>query len=130
MSFNWNKYHTLAQELSQKPGEENKRSAISRAYYSVYCIAYKYYKDNLTNGLTIKLKDASMHTVVWDAFKKNGNKNKKTIQKLGILGERLKEARKKADYEEVIQEDISKVTQKAMKEATEAHTLFQQLLGS
>lgn len=36
MSFSWKKYFKLAEELNKNTEESYKRSAISRAYYSVY----------------------------------------------------------------------------------------------
>jgi uncharacterized protein (UPF0332 family) len=38
MSFDWRKFHTLANQLVSASNEESWRSAISRAYYAIYNI--------------------------------------------------------------------------------------------
>jgi hypothetical protein len=50
MSFDWSGYLTLANELSNKVDEFSDqeavcRSVVSRAYYSVFCLARNYVRD-------------------------------------------------------------------------------------
>jgi uncharacterized protein (UPF0332 family) len=89
MAFDWNRYYKLAEELRQKDEEAHLRSAISRVYYSVYCQARDFLKQE---GILIPEVDA--HKYVWNKYRSQG----KTGRALGNVGDRLHEMRKQADY--------------------------------
>ena len=45
MKFDWSEYFNLAQELAGTSEEAKLQSAVSRAYYSVFCLARNYLRD-------------------------------------------------------------------------------------
>ena len=45
MKFDWEEYFNLAQELAGTNEEAKLRSAVSRAYYSAFCLARNYLRD-------------------------------------------------------------------------------------
>ncbi|CVK17528.1 HEPN domain-containing protein [Sporomusa sphaeroides] len=96
-TFDWSNYLTFAQEIcgknnGQNPCQEAKmRCAISRAYYSAFCNARNFLKDN---GVDLP-DDAKVHEVVKSQFNKSANE---TYQQIGENLNRLRIARNKADY--------------------------------
>ncbi|NJL32578.1 MAG: hypothetical protein HC893_00340 [Chloroflexaceae bacterium] len=129
MSFDWQKYLSLAKELSGKPvqGEESReaklRSAISRAYYAVFHIA----KDHASSSPNPP--DASTeatHKNVREWFKASPDKRVKRIgEDLG----RLRVNRNRADYNDDmgLLRELQKTTDEALKTAeyiiTNIHSL-------
>ena len=97
MSFNWVLYIELSKELIEAqrgkdpPQEAHLRSAISRAYYGIYCLARNYLE---FKGNAITEKDS--HRAVRDAYLSSGNRQK---IKIGDDLGRLHRKRKEADYE-------------------------------
>lgn len=92
--FDWNEYHTLAQELLRGPGEARFRSSISRAYYFVYHIAKQRLLDN--QFVFPDRKDA--HAQVWEKYSAFPHHE---CAKLAEIAKRLKEKREKADYDDL-----------------------------
>lgn len=45
MNFDWEEYFNLAKELAGTTEEAKLRSAVSRAYYSAFCLARNYLRD-------------------------------------------------------------------------------------
>ena len=45
MKFDWEEYFNLAKELAGTTEEAKLRSAVSRAYYSAFCLARNYLRD-------------------------------------------------------------------------------------
>lgn len=105
--FNWPEYFHLSKELLENEGEAYQRSAVSRAYYAMF------------NSARIKLthwyewnppENGSDHEYLWESF---SNKYDERSKEVGQLGDRLRRARNKADYEDSIN-DVSKVVEAAM----------------
>jgi len=93
MSFDWKEYVKLAEELSENQNEAHLRSAISRAYYGVFCIsrnkkAFKNYK--------LK-KGENIHWMVINAYKNSPNYNDELA---GKYLDELRKNRNNADYDE------------------------------
>lgn len=92
MPFDWTEYTRLAEELRTRGDEASLRSAISRAYYSVYHQARDYL---LAEGIQLSKTDSS-HKVVWNRYKGIGGASCRAV---GLNGERLNDNRTQADYE-------------------------------
>jgi uncharacterized protein (UPF0332 family) len=89
MSFNWNDFRKVAEDL--RGGEEaEKRTAISRIYYSVYHLA----KLHLESEDFQFRQFESSHRQIWDEYKDRG----RTFAAVGHAGDRLRANRIKADY--------------------------------
>ncbi len=100
MSFDWNEYLKLAQELIGKSStpcnqEARCRSAISRAYYAAFCNARNFLRDvdsdPRING------QGNVHSYVRDKFRRDPDKRRK---KIGEDLHRLLQERHTGDYEE------------------------------
>lgn len=96
MSFDWNTYKDLAEELRLRDDEASKRSAISRLYYSVYWKA-RILLEKETPNLYVPLDNS--HTTIWRKFLDKGI----TRRTIFNNGQRLKEYRQMADYEAEIE---------------------------
>ncbi len=92
MSFDWKEYLNLAKELAKSNDEARLRSAISRAYYSVFCKAKSLFGDKIQ--LTRKSID---HRLISEYLKAQDNEN---LKKLGVYLERLRVDRNRADYDD------------------------------
>lgn len=119
MSFDWRLYLQLANELitlqrTQILQEAYSRSAISRAYYAVFCIARNHLKNR---GITIPQRDT--HKFVRETYKQSRDRREKQIG--SNLG-RLWQHRKDADYEDGANIDKSR--------AELAYEMAQRILGS
>ena len=108
MRFDWSEYLNLAQELaatnSDSSGnrEAKLRSAISRAYYSTFCLARNYLRDiEKDPRLFRKNRDIKEHQYVAEEFIYHPTK-KKNMVKIGENLSRLRELRNKADYEDTM----------------------------
>lgn len=74
MAFNWKEYLDLSRYLQGRSGagfsqEAADRSAVSRAYYSAFCHARNYARDNEGFSPTGTSRD---HALVRDHFRKSG----------------------------------------------------------
>jgi len=96
MPFDWTEYLNLARRLAQ-PGasEAESRSAISRAYYAVFCTA----RNQLTSGGVHIAKDAQAHESVWNEYRNAAGNVQNNI---GLNGDRLRYRRARADYSDEI----------------------------
>jgi len=109
MVFDWAKYLVLAEELgTSRMNEAALRSAISRAYYATFCKARNRLRHE---GVRIP-NTGKAHKIVWDNFRNDVDQHRRSI---GITGDRLRQSRNKADYEDefpnvtkVVQDSISK----------------------
>ena len=116
--FDWNKYLLLADELSKRTEEESQRSAISRAYYAVYCIARNWVKDN---GSTLpSTTESNSHKKLWSFFKE---RDEPEAKKIGLTGDRLRRKRNDADY----QDAIPNIKNKAITSIIEAKEIKEKL---
>ena len=91
MPFDWNNYLTLAEQLATGPDEASKRTAISRAYYCVFNLAFA--RAESTAGRHPGKE--SYHNWCW---KKYTNTRDGSCKQLGNDGIRMKRRRVKADY--------------------------------
>ncbi|SRR6266581_612960 len=93
MSFDWNLYLPLAQELAARNDQAARRTAVSRAYYSAFHMASIVLR---TNGIrTNPRHDGHPHQAVWNIFATSPNRD---CKKIGTYGVRLRDARHWADY--------------------------------
>jgi len=103
MTFDWRLYLQLADELinyqrTASLQEAYYRSAVSRSYYGVFCIARNFLISS--KGITIPKTDT--HKFVREEYKESTNREEKKIGK--DLG-RLWKERKAADYEDKVKVD-------------------------
>ena len=101
--FDWSEYFNLAKELAGTTEEAKLRSAVSRAYYSVFCLARNYLRDiqqdpRLSRNKTYDIND---HQYVAEEFIYNQSKSQTKIE-IGKDLTRLRIIRNKADYEDTI----------------------------
>ena len=108
MNFDWEKFIELAEKLNQQESEEAFRTAVSRAYYSVFCTLrnLKGFKD-YTKG--------SIHYKVIDSLKQSQDK---TDQLIGQMLDSLRKKRNNADYNGDISVD-EKFSHRSIVEARE-----------
>jgi uncharacterized protein (UPF0332 family) len=93
--IDWSEYLRLAEELGERRGDEAAlRTSISRAYYYVYHLALKRAE---TNNFRAQRGEPS-HVQLWRVFSENPDAE---CRRLGDLGSRLKENRRRADYDTV-----------------------------
>ena len=118
VSFDWSDYLTLAEELGKRFDEGSLRSAISRAYYSIYHLAL--YRAEM-NGFR-PLPGEGTHAQLWRVFSASPEPD---CMRLAIIANRLKEKRNRADYENSyarVAEDVPHLLEDAKK--------FMTLLGT
>ena len=108
MRFDWSEYLNLAQELAATNSDSSAnrdaklRSAITRAYYSTFCLARNYLRDiEKDPRLFRKNRDINEHQYVAKEFIYHPTQLKNMI-KIGENLSRLRELRNKADYEDTI----------------------------
>lgn len=132
MKFDWSEYFKLAQELAAMSGdsaasqEARLRSAISRAYYSVFCIARNYLRDVEGNTRISRNKtfDLNEHQYVAEEFVFHPSKQKR-MTRIGRNLRYLRQIRNKADYADRIfnlpsdAKDALKTAEKVMKALSE-----------
>jgi uncharacterized protein (UPF0332 family) len=97
MSFDWNEYLLLANNLAGAGNEAAYRSAVSRAYYSVFHAASVSLKSN--SVATNPKYSRDRHLQVWNVYIVSADKDCKRI---GNQGQRLKLDRHDADYDSEI----------------------------
>jgi len=91
MAFDWNDFLTLASVLAPHLDEASKRTAISRAYYCVFNLAYARAESNVGR----RPQGVPSHSWCWDQYKRTPDV---TCAQLGNTGDRLKRMRRLADY--------------------------------
>ncbi len=103
MKFDWSEYFYLAKELAETSEEAELRSAVSRAYYSAFCLARNYLRDiQLDPRLSWhKTYDINAHQYVAEKFIYNQSKSQTMIE-IGQNLNRLRKMRNKADYEDTM----------------------------
>ena len=117
MPFAWADYQRLAEELRQREDEASLRTAISRFYYSIYHRARTYLEDE---GVPLSTRDSS-HKVVWKAYERMGG----SCRSVGINGDRIRENRRIADYEEVVS-DINQLVDATFRMGSNVLTYLEQ----
>ncbi len=111
MSFDWAEYQLLAERLRHEEGEAERRSALSRVYYSVFCRARNYLADT---GFVVSAMGSGSHQQVWNEFRMRG----RTHNPIGLKGKSLHHNRIKADYEEKV-ENLDKLVDESFRTAEE-----------
>ena len=117
MPFDWANYLILAQQLATKADEASMRTAISRAYYCVFNIAFA--RAESTVGK--KSVGETFHKWCWDQCK---NTPDQVCRQLGIDGERMKWKRVKVDYYKA---DIPRLDDEVKRMLQEAGQFLQDL---
>jgi uncharacterized protein (UPF0332 family) len=112
MSFDWFEYLTLAERLASEAEEAPSseacyRTAVSRAYYSVYCLTRNYVRD--TEGVDF-YDHSALHKHLID-------KPHKLKSRLGKQLKNLLEHRIKADYYDDLGEAAVNKASRALKQA-------------
>ncbi|MEG4628907.1 HEPN domain-containing protein [Microcoleus sp. AR_TQ3_B6] len=103
MKFEWSEYFYLAKELAETSKEAELRSAVSRAYYSAFCLARNYLRDLQQDPKLWRKKtyDINAHQYVAEKFIYNQSKSQIMIE-IGKDLSRLRKMRNKADYEDTM----------------------------
>jgi len=103
MKLDWSEYFNLAKKLAETSEEAKLRFAVSRAYYSAFCLARNYLRDiQLDPRLSWhKTYDINAHKYVAEKFIYNQSKSQTMIE-IGQNLNRLRKMRNKADYEDTI----------------------------
>jgi uncharacterized protein (UPF0332 family) len=92
MPFDWAEYLVLAKRLAKESDDASHRTAISRAYYSVYhaALAFLEESDNFQAPT-----EGNIHQKLWNEFRRNGGQTHRAV---GTKGDRLRLNRSDADY--------------------------------
>ena len=91
MAFDWNDFLSLAQELARSKDEAAKRTAISRAYYCVFNLAFARAE---STGCRYP-RGEGYHQWCW---RKYSDTPDSSCRKLGLEGNRMLALRVRADY--------------------------------
>jgi hypothetical protein len=109
MSFDWNNFLVLAEELAQRGDEAAKRTAISRAYYFIFNLAYA--RAEVSGGIFVA---GDRHAQCWRRYMATPDP---ACQKLGIAGDRMKGRRISADYEAPTKARLDDEVRRSLEEA-------------
>ena len=96
--MDWFLYYDLAQEWVGNDGDAYKRSAVSRAYYAMFCTTRNELRDNIEDYNPPEC--GSEHLYVWNSYKED--RHPRGTRDIGVLGNRLRRARNRADYCDVV----------------------------
>lgn len=91
MPFDWNDFLTLAQQLSTSADEASKRTAISRAYYCAFNLAF----ERAESVGCHHPKREGYHHWTWRKYSETPDPS---CRKLGVEGSRMLALRVRADY--------------------------------
>jgi len=101
-------YLDLARVLADQGDEASNRTAISRAYYAVFCSIRNRLKQQGT--LPRVRRGRSRHRIVWDHLRASERTHEKL---LGERGARLQNHRQRADYEDTLT-DLPRMVETAL----------------
>lgn len=110
MAFDWTNYLTLAEELATRPEEASKRSAISRAYYFVFHIAFTRAESAAGKCPVV----GGEHSWCWTMYQHSPDP---ACQRLGYNGDILKRRRIDADYRSSTKLMLDREVQMTLREA-------------
>jgi len=120
MPFDWKEFLSLAERLARNADEASKRAAISRAYYSVFNLAFaraELVGCHYPGG-------EGYHQWCWRKYSETPDFD---CKRLGVEGDRMKRLRLKVDYEAVdiprLDERISRILADAQRFLTALATL-------
>ena len=109
MSFDWNEYLILAERLAAGD-EASKRTAISRAYYCIFNLAYA--RAQTTAGAYPGGEPT--HKWCWTKYQQTPDVS---CQNLGTCGLRMKRRREQADYKAVSYPRLDDEVRRTLQEA-------------
>ena len=112
--MDWFDYLDLANEWAGETGDAHKRSAVSRAYYAMFCAARNELRDTIRDYSPPEC--GSEHKYVWNSYRED--RHPRGTRQIGVLGNRLRRYRNKADYCDVIV-DLPDLLESAMDDARE-----------
>jgi hypothetical protein len=115
MPFDWNNFLVLAEELATKPDEASKRTAISRAYYCVFNIAFA--RAEHTAGPSPGSEP--FHTWCWNKY---DNTPDHSCKQIAADGQRMKRRRVRADYKPADIHRIDDEVRRMLQEARQLRT--------
>lgn len=119
-SLEWSTYLDLARELAEHEAEAKKRTAVSRAYYAMYCTA----RDKLEGVGDFQPPDnGSDHLYLWNRLAREPYLST-SVRDLGL---RLRDARVQADYENYIH-NLPHLAEGAILDAEDLQTALNALL--
>jgi predicted DNA-binding protein len=118
MPFDWTDFLTLAEDLATKLDEASKRTAISRAYYFVYNIAFA--RAKVSAGSVPG--EYGYHRWCWEKYR---NTPDPACRQLGIDGQRMHDRRCRADYEKTTSLRLNDEVQRMLQDAREFQRAFQ-----
>ena len=99
-AFDWKDYLTFAKSLQTRTDEAALRSAISRAYYAVFCQARRRWEhDNGPVPLGV-----NVHEYIWKTYIDDRDRARQFI---GRDGFRMRNFRTEADYEDSVSDLIN-----------------------
>ena len=90
--FIWDDYLSLAEDLVSQGGEAALRSAISRAYYAAFCKARNSLRES---GVDVRGRN---HLWLWEQYRRSDDDETHLV---GETGDRLRQVRNRADYDDV-----------------------------
>ncbi len=118
--FSWSDFLSLARQLGLGTDEASKRTAVSRAYYAAFGVARGW----LVNQANVHVPSTGKaHDIVWDEFERRGDRESVSI---AHNGRRLKDKRRKADYEKHVS-NFGSLVQPALFEARQVITTIETL---
>ena len=117
MPFDWKNFLSLAEVLAANNDDASKRTAISRAYYCVFNLAFA--RAEMTAGR--KPKGERYHQWCWDQYRRTPDL---ACKQLAATGQRMKDRRVAADYHAA---DIRRLDDKAQRMLQEAHEVMEGL---
>jgi len=110
--FDWQDFLRLANELALKGDEASKRTAIGRAYYFAFNVAFA--RAQLTAGKIPPGENS--HRWCWERY---ASASDKRCHRIFLLGDRMKRNRINADYVEADIPRLDDVVRRVLLEARE-----------
>lgn len=120
MPFDWTNFLALAEELSGRADEASKRSAISRAYYYAFNLAFA--RAEATAGAVTGGEGS--HAWCWNKYASTDDPG---CRRIWLLGDRMKRSRIKADYRKDDIPRLDEVVQRTLEEAREVQVMIANL---
>lgn len=117
MPFDWNNFLALAGTLATRNDEASQRTAISRAYYCVFNLAFA--RAERTAGR--RPAGARSHQWCWEQYTKTPDQ---ACARLGVTGHRMKRKRVDADYKAT---NIPRLNEEAQRIVQDAHRFLADL---
>jgi hypothetical protein len=110
MPFDWNNFLTLAKDLTEGQDDASKRTAINRAYYCVFNLAF----DRAVSAGCQYPGGEGRHRWCWRKYSETPDPS---CRRLGVNGGRMAALRVRVDYEAA---DIPRLDEKALRMLTDA----------